>query len=96
MSKLLLHVSLRKDDAMKRYRATALAAALAAFVVFVLLIPTGGNDTDPPECYSVFGYVVPCGLGPEQAHGAGFAGAGALLSAALIAIGSAAGRRDRR
>jgi hypothetical protein len=81
---------------MRRYGATALAAVLAAAVVFVLLIPTGGNDTDPPQCYSVLGYVVPCGLGPEQRLGPGFAFAGALLSAVLITIGSAVGRPGHR
>ena len=66
----------------------------AALVVFVLLLPWGGNDSDPPECFSVFGYVVPCGPGPEQQHGEGFALAGALVAAGLVAAGSAVGRRD--
>jgi hypothetical protein len=78
----------------KRYRITVLAAVLGALVAFVLLIPSGGNDSDPPECFSFFGYVVPCGSGPEQSHGAGFAGAGALLAALLVAAGSVAGRTE--
>lgn len=36
-------------------------AAIAA--VYVLLSPSSGVDTDPPECYSSFGYVVPCADG---------------------------------
>jgi hypothetical protein len=28
--------------------------------VLVLLFPGSGVDTLPPECYSVFGYTVPC------------------------------------
>lgn len=79
---------------MKRFRITVLAAVLGALVAFGLLIPSGGNDSEPPECFSYFGYVVPCGLGPEQSHGAGFAGAGALLAASLVAAGSVAGRTD--
>ena len=79
---------------MQRFRITVLAAVLGALVAFVPLIPSGGNDSDPPECFSFFGYVVPCGFGPEQSHGAGFAGAGALLAVLLVATGSVAGRID--
>jgi hypothetical protein len=71
---------------MKRFRAIALAAAFGALVAFVLLLPSRGVDSDPPECHSNFGYVVPCGLGSEQDHGAGFAVAGAI-AAALFVIG---------
>jgi drug/metabolite transporter (DMT)-like permease len=77
---------------MRSYRATAIAAALAAVGVFVLLLPYSGNDSDPPECFSLFGYVVPCGLGPEQTHGIGFAVAGAVLSAGLVGVGWAVSR----
>lgn len=80
---------------MKRFRATTVSCVLGALAVFVLLIPSGGIDSYPPECYSYFGYVVPCGFGPEQDHGGGFAGAGALAAALLVVGGSAAGRRDR-
>ena len=79
---------------MKRFRLTLLASLLAAVLVFALLLPTGGNDSDPPECFSMFGYVVPCGFGPEQSQGIGFALSGAVLAAALVGIGSAAGRRE--
>ena len=58
---------------MKRYRITVLAAVLGALEAFALLTPSGGNDSNPPECYSYFGYIVPCGFGPEQSQGAGFA-----------------------
>ena len=73
---------------MKRFRATVLAAVFGAVVAFVLLIPSGGIDTAPPECYSYFGYVVPCGWG--------FAGVGALVAALLVVGGSVAGRHDRQ
>lgn len=77
---------------MRRFARVAAAAAIAAVIGFVLLIPQGGADTDPPECLSYFGYVVPCGLGPEQEHGAGFAFAGAGVAAILVAAGWAVGR----
>lgn len=39
-----------------------LAVAVATgFGVLMLLFPTGGIDTDPPQCFSTFGYTVPCG-----------------------------------
>lgn len=79
---------------MKRYRVTVLAALLGALVVFVLLSPAGGNDSNPPECYSYFGYVVPCGFGPEQSQGVGFAARAAVIAALLVAAGSMAGHRD--
>ncbi|MGH3442063.1 MAG: hypothetical protein ACRDUY_08460 [Nitriliruptorales bacterium] len=80
---------------MRRFGATGFVSALGALVVFVLLLPAGGADTDPPECWSVFGYVVPCGFGPEQSHGVGFALAGAVLAAVLVVVGAAVGRRQR-
>ena len=80
----------------KRFRVTGVTAAVSALVVFALLLPMRGNDSDPPECFSALGYVVPCGLGPEQSHGAGFALAGAALAAALVGVGSFVGRRERR
>lgn len=81
---------------MRRFRATIPASVFGALVAFVLLIPSGGIDSNPPECYSYFGYVVPCGLGPQQSHGGGFAAAGAVAAALMVGAGSAAGRRDRR
>jgi hypothetical protein len=77
---------------MRRFGRVAAAAAIAAVVGFVLLIPQGGDDTDPPECWSYFGYVVPCGFGPEQEQGAGFAFAGAIVAAVLVVTGWAVGR----
>lgn len=88
--------ALWERDVKKRFRATGAAAAAGALVVLVLLFPTGGNDSDPPECFSAFGYVVPCGLGPEQAQGPGFALAGAVLAAVLVGVGSFVGGRERR
>lgn len=52
---------------------------LAGFVVLVLLFPASEIDTQPPECYSVFGYVVPCE--------AGWAIAAGVLAAAVVAGG---------
>lgn len=78
---------------MNGFRITVLAAVLGALVAFIL-IPSHGNDSDPPECFSYVGYVVPCGFGPEQSQGPGFAGAGATIAALLVALGSVAGRRD--
>lgn len=73
---------------MSRVRHTVLAAVIGALIAVVLLVPSGGIDTDPPECYSVVGYVVPCGFG--------LAGAGALIAALLVVGGSVAGRADHR
>jgi hypothetical protein len=39
---------------------TIVIALVAGFVALVLLFPGSGIDRQPPECYSVFGYVVPC------------------------------------
>ncbi len=44
-------------------------AAVAGFVVLVLLLPWSGIDTDPPICYSMFNYSVPCGSGLALAAG---------------------------
>lgn len=77
---------------MSRRTSLIVAVPLAAVVVFVLLLPWSGNDSDPPECFSVFGYVVPCGLGPDQEHGAAFALSGAVLAAGLITVGAVLGR----
>jgi hypothetical protein len=79
----------------KRITSTAIAGSLAALSVLVLLLPMRGNDSDPPECFAWLGYVVPCGLGPDQSHGMGFAIAGAVIAAALVVVGSVVGRRER-
>jgi hypothetical protein len=39
---------------------TIVVALLAGLVVLVLLFPGSGNAAQPPTCYSMFGYVVPC------------------------------------
>ena len=35
-------------------------AVVAGAGVFLLLAPYSGEDSDPPTCYSVFSWVVPC------------------------------------
>lgn len=62
-----------------------LVAVLAGALVAVLLFPYSGVDTQPPECYSVFGYVVPC-------DGA-FAVVSAVGAGALVAVGILLGSR---
>jgi hypothetical protein len=52
---------------------------LAGLIVLVLLLPVSGVDTLPPECYSVFGYTVPCGSGISVAAGAAAAAIIGLL-----------------
>jgi hypothetical protein len=47
---------------------------LAGLVVLVLLFPASGIDPIPPQCFSVFGYTVPCGEGWAVAAGAATAG----------------------
>ncbi len=47
----------------QRARPSARRIALALIpgsAVFLLLIPGSGIDRQPPECYSLVGYVVPC------------------------------------
>jgi len=49
-----------------RTRSTILAVLAglgSGLLVVLLLLPAGGNDTNPPVCYSTFGYTVPCGSG---------------------------------
>ncbi len=45
-------------------------ALLAGFVVVAALLPWYGVDSDPPVCWSMFDYVVPCGSGLALAAGA--------------------------
>ena len=45
-------------------------AVVAGLIVLVLLFPASGIQPIPPVCYSVFGYVVPCGEGWALAAGA--------------------------
>lgn len=80
---------------MKRLGATGAAALFGGVLVFLLLFPANGNDSDPPECFSVLNYVVPCGFGHDQSPGAGFAVLGASAAVGLVVVGAFAGRRDR-
>jgi hypothetical protein len=48
----------------------ALAALLVGFLTFLVLFPFAGNDSDPPQYFSVFGNRVPTG-GPWLAIGFG-------------------------
>ncbi len=59
------------------------------FLVVLLLLPVSGIDTNPPVCYSTFGYTVPCGSG--LAFGA------ALVVGLIVGWGTyrASGRRSR-
>ncbi len=54
-------------------------ALLAGFVVLVLLFPGSGVMPQPPRCFSVFGYDVPCDAGWALAAGAATAGVVGLL-----------------
>jgi len=64
-----------------RPRARTVAVALVAgFAVLLLLFPGSGIDRQPPECYSMFGYVVPCDAWVAWAAAAATAG---LVSFAL-------------
>jgi hypothetical protein len=51
-------------------------ALLGGFVVFVLLVPTSGAE--PPLCYSLLAYRVPCEGGTAIAGGAATAVLGGL------------------
>lgn len=57
---------------------TIIIALLAGFAVLLLLFPASGIGTLPPECYSMFGYAVPCE--------AWVAWAGAALAAAAAGV----------
>lgn len=47
---------------------------LAGLVALVLLAPASGVDSQAHQCWSVFGYGVPCGSGLSLAAGAATAG----------------------
>lgn len=53
-------------------------AMLAGLVVLVLLFPASGIDPLPPQCFSVFGYTVPCEPGASLAA--------AAATAALVGV----------
>jgi hypothetical protein len=65
---------------------TFVLVLLAGLAVLLLLFPGSGIDRQPPECYSMFGYTVPCG------------GQLALVAAAMAAgvVGFALWLYDRR
>lgn len=50
-------------------------AVSVGFLALILLFPASGVDTDPPQCFSTFGYTVPCGSGLSFATGVVVAGA---------------------
>lgn len=54
--------------------AAVAVALLAGLVVLVLLFPASGVEPIPPQCFSVFGYTVPCDAGLSWAAGAATAG----------------------
>lgn len=54
-------------------------ALIAGLVAVLVLLPWSGIDTDPPECFSMFDYTVPCGSGLAFAAGAAVA--------AIVALG---------
>lgn len=58
---------------------TIVVALLAGLVVVLLLVPGSGIDRQPPECYSVFGYVVACDAWVAWAAGA--------ATAAVVGLG---------
>lgn len=47
---------------------------LAGLIAVVLLLPWYGLDSDPPQCFTMFDYRVPCGAGLAFAAGAAVAG----------------------
>ena len=47
---------------------------LAGLIVFAVLVPAGGGDSQAHQCSSAFGYGVPCGSGLSLAAGAATAG----------------------
>jgi hypothetical protein len=62
---------------------TIVVALLAGTAAVLLLFPGSGIDRQPPECYSVFGYVVPCDAWVAWAAGAATAGIVGLAPWAL-------------
>jgi hypothetical protein len=56
--------------------AAQLAISLVTgLIVMFALLPWHGVDSDPPQCFSMFDYSVPCGSGLAFAAGATAAGA---------------------
>ncbi len=67
---------------------TVVIALLAGLAVLLLLFLGSGIDRQPPECYSMFGYVVPCDAWVAWAAGAAMAG--------LVGLAILGERRGRR
>jgi hypothetical protein len=59
--------------------AKVVVALLAGLAVLVLLFPASGVMPQPPQCFSVFGYSVPCESGAAIAAGVAAAGVVGLL-----------------
>lgn len=64
--------------------AWVVASLTIGLMAVLLLFPFSGADTNPPVCYSVFDYVVPCDARGSVAVGAGTALV--LLVAAMAAL----------
>lgn len=60
-----------------RAMAKVVIPLVVGLLVFVFLFPASGNDSQPPQCFSAFGYSVPCQA--PLAVAAGVATAGVLL-----------------
>ncbi len=81
-------IPMRQTATRRPRTVTRIAVSLfAGLVVIVALLPWHGVDTDPPVCWSMFDYVVPCGSGLALAAGAATAGVVGLAV-------SLAGRRN--
>ncbi len=68
---------------------TVAVALLAGVAVLLLLFPGSGIDRQPPECYAMLGYVVPCGGGLAVVAAAAVAG---LVGVALWIYGRRSSR----
>ncbi|OGO56405.1 MAG: hypothetical protein A2V84_00925 [Chloroflexi bacterium RBG_16_70_13] len=55
-------------------RRTIIVALVVGLAVLLLLFPGSGNSAQPPTCYSMFGYVVPCDAWVSWAAGVATAG----------------------
>jgi hypothetical protein len=53
---------------------TIIVALLAGLAVLLLLFPASGIEPQPPVCYSMIGYVVPCDAWVSWAAAAATAG----------------------
>ena len=71
-----------------RLVADTIVATVAGLLLLILLAPTSGVDTQPPECASALGYPVPCGWGLSVGA--------AVATAVVAAVVLTALRRRRR